>query len=88
MGRMGKSCRTSGEDINDESHTWRVIDDFSCPHPIDPAELDAVEAFLMQVVNAILTGADEIAPLHAVQKPPTATAPTRKRRKCPVLEKV
>jgi hypothetical protein len=86
MGRMGKSCRTSGEDIRDESHTWRVIDDFACPHPIDPAELDAVEAFLMQVVNAILSGEENIRPVEAVQKLPTATAPTHKRRKRPVLE--
>jgi hypothetical protein len=59
MGRMGKYCK-SGEDIHDESHTWRVVDDFGCPHPIDPAELDAVEAFLMPVVNAILSGADRL----------------------------
>jgi hypothetical protein len=54
MGRMGKSCRKSAEDIRDESHTWRVIDDFARPHPIDPAELDAVEAFLMPLVHTLL----------------------------------
>jgi hypothetical protein len=86
MGRMGNSCCKSGEEIHDESHTWRVIDDFACPHPIDPAELDAVEAFLMQVVNAILSGSDKIAPVEAVQKLSPATAPTHKRRKRPVLE--
>jgi len=86
MGRMGNSCCKSREDIHDESHTWRVVDDFARPHPIDPAELDAVEAFLMQVVNAILSGADKIAPVGAVQKVPAATAPTHKRRKPPVLE--
>ncbi len=86
MGRMGKSCRTSGEDLQDENHAWRVVDDFACPHPIDPAELDAVEAFLMQVVNAILSGAHKIEPVEAGQKLPTATAPTHKRRKRPVLE--
>jgi hypothetical protein len=83
---MGNSCRTSGEDIHDDRQAWRVVDDFACPHPIDPAELDAVEAFLMQVVNAILSGADKIALVEAVQKLPTASAPTHKRRKRPVLE--
>jgi hypothetical protein len=86
MGRMGNSCRKSGKDLQDENHAWRVVDDFACPHPIDPAELDALEAFLMQVVNAILSGADNIGPVDSVQKLPTATAPTHKRRKRPVLE--
>ena len=86
MVRMGKSCRKSGEDIHDESHTWRVVDDFACPHPIDPGELDAVEAFLMPVVNAILSGSDKVGPVEAAQNPQTATPPTHKRRKRPVLE--
>jgi hypothetical protein len=85
MGRMGHSGKP-GDDIQDDSHAWRVVDDFACPHPIDPAELDAVEAFLMPFVNAILSGARKIALMDADQKPPTATAPTHKRRKRPVLE--
>jgi hypothetical protein len=86
MGRMGNSCCKSSEEIHDEGRTWRVIDDFAFPHPIDPAELDAVEAFLMHIVNAILSGEGNIRPVEAVQKLPTATAPTHKRRKRPVLE--
>lgn len=35
--------------------TWRVIDDLS-GLPVEAAELDAVEAFLMAAVNAILRG--------------------------------
>ena len=59
MGRMGNSCRTSGEDIYDESHAWRVIDDLAHDHPISVAELDAVEAFLMPLVHTLLA-ADKV----------------------------
>jgi hypothetical protein len=85
-GAWAKSCRKSGEDIHDEDRARRVVDDFARDQPIDPAELDAVEAFLMPVVNAILSGADKIAPVDAIQKLPPATAPTHKRRKRPMLE--
>jgi hypothetical protein len=77
MGRMGKSCRKSGEEIHDKSHTWRVIDDFSCPHPIDPAELDAVEAFLMPLVNALLADGSGTQP---GKTNPNMPMPTHKRR--------
>jgi hypothetical protein len=86
MGRMGKSCRKSGEDIHDERCQWRVVDDFARDHPIGPAELDAVEAFLMRLVNAILSGSDNVGPVDTMQKPQPSTAPTHKRRKYPVLE--
>jgi hypothetical protein len=72
-GAWAKSCRKSGEDIHDEDRAWRVVDDFARDQPIDP-------------VNAILSGADKIAPVDAIQKLPPATAPTHKRRKRPMLE--
>lgn len=59
MGRMGNSCCTSGEAIHDESHAWRVIDDLAHDHPISVAELDAVAAFLMPLVHALLAGATD-----------------------------
>lgn len=39
-----------------DRRTWRVVDDFPSEVPVGPAELDAVEAFLMPLVNAILSG--------------------------------
>ena len=33
---------------------WRVIDDFPKDMPVDGAELDAIEAFLMPLVRQIL----------------------------------
>jgi hypothetical protein len=36
--------------------TGRVVDDFSRAHCNDPPELDAIEAFLMPQLNAILSG--------------------------------
>jgi hypothetical protein len=80
-------ARTPTRPSSDDGQPWRVVDDLARDCPVTPAELDAVEAFLMQVVNAILSGSDKIAPVEAVQKLPTATAPTHKRRKRPVLEK-
>jgi hypothetical protein len=41
------------EDIHDESRAWRVVDDLARDQSVDPAELDAAEAFLMPVVNAM-----------------------------------
>jgi hypothetical protein len=56
MRRMGKSCRKSSEDIHDESRAWRVVDDLARDQPVDPAELDAAEAFLMPVVGIVTSG--------------------------------
>jgi hypothetical protein len=40
----------------DDRHSWRVIDDLAHVHCIGAAELDALEAFLMPQLNAILSG--------------------------------
>ena len=55
MGRMGKSSASGGYSRRKPrvAHHRR----FSLPSSLDPAELDAVEAFLMQVVNAIIKNA-------------------------------
>jgi Resolvase, N terminal domain len=37
-----------------EGHLWRVVDDLTYEHPVTLAELDAVEAFLMPLVHALL----------------------------------
>jgi hypothetical protein len=49
------NARRNAEGLHDRQ-SWRVIDDLPRAHCIDPAELDAIEAFLMPQLNAILSG--------------------------------
>jgi hypothetical protein len=51
------SVRRAGETLCDDGHAWRVVDDLAHDHPVTPAELDAVEAFLMPLVHALLADA-------------------------------
>jgi hypothetical protein len=48
------NTRATAKRPEDDSQAWRVVDDIARPHGIDPAELAAVEAFLMSQLNAIL----------------------------------
>ena len=41
----------------DDGPSWHVVDDLPSFGPVGQAELDAVEAFLMPLVNAIRSGA-------------------------------
>ncbi len=54
IGQMGKIRNSSQNGARDDRQVWRVVDDFAPDLAIDPAELDAVEAFLVPLVNAIL----------------------------------
>jgi hypothetical protein len=47
--RARASTRPSSED----GHSWHVVDDLARDCPVTPAELDAVEAFLMPLVRAL-----------------------------------
>jgi hypothetical protein len=69
------NTRATAKRPEDDSQAWRVVDDIARPHCIDPAELDAVEAFLMSQLNAILA-----ADTKNVQKSRRPRASTRKRR--------
>jgi hypothetical protein len=40
--------------------TFRVIDDFPLPAPVGAAELDAIEAFLMPLVNALFADGSDV----------------------------
>jgi hypothetical protein len=76
MSEVRRQAKTSCDD----GHTWRVVDDLAHDCPVIPAELDAVEAFLMPLVHALLadrsdTQAGKINPNTA----PIPT-PTHKRR--------
>jgi hypothetical protein len=73
-------ARTPTRSSSDDRHAWHVVDDLSRDHPVTPAELDAVEAFLMPLVHALLSDAPHIQP--GKTNPDTAPTPptTHKRR--------
>jgi hypothetical protein len=73
-------ARTFTRRLCDDRPAWRVVDDLAHDCPVTPAELDAVEAFLMPLVHALL--ADRSDTLAGKTNPDTAPtpSPTRKRR--------
>jgi hypothetical protein len=46
-------ARTPTRSSLNGGHTWRVVADLARDCPVTPAELDAVEAFLMPLVHAL-----------------------------------
>ncbi len=54
---MRKDWHQPQRHSTEDMAAWRVVDDFPDDVPVTPAELDAVEAFLMPLVNAIMAGA-------------------------------
>jgi hypothetical protein len=73
-------ARTPTRPSSDDSHSWGVVDDLARDCPVTPAELDAVEAFLMPLVNALLADGSDAQP--GKTNPNTAPMPsqTHKRR--------
>jgi hypothetical protein len=67
--------------LDDDRQTWRVVDDLPRVDCIDPAELDAVEAFLMPQLSAILSGA-------GVERPATALRTDSQAPQYAALERV
>jgi hypothetical protein len=43
------------KELRDDRHGWQVVHNLSRDFPIDAAELDVIEAFLMPLVNAVLS---------------------------------
>jgi hypothetical protein len=76
------NTRATAKRPEDDSQAWRVVDDIARPHCIDPAELDAVEAFLMSQLNAILA-----ADTKNVQKVAAAARLDSEAPQYPALEK-
>ena len=70
MSKVRRLAKASCED----SHSWRVVDDLAHDCPVTPAELDAVEAFLMPLVHALLADAPDTRP--GKTNPNTAPMPT------------
>jgi hypothetical protein len=73
---------TRAKRSDDDSQAWRIVDDLSCAYCIDPAELDAVEAFLMSQLNAILA-----ADMKNVQNTAAASRADSEAPQYPALEK-
>jgi hypothetical protein len=73
-------ARTPTTASSDDSHTWRVVDDLARDHPVTPAELDAIEAFLMPLVHALLADASDTQPGKTISNPAPLPLPTHKRR--------
>jgi hypothetical protein len=71
-------ARPSTRPSCDDGPTLRVVDDLAHDYPIAAAELDAVEAFLMPLVHALLAERSE--PGKTVSNPATLPLPTHKRR--------
>jgi hypothetical protein len=67
---------------DNDPQAWRVVDDLARAHCIAPAELDAVEAFLMAQLNSILSDKTK-----GVQKIATASRGDSEAPQYPALEK-
>jgi hypothetical protein len=76
-------ARTRAKRPEDDCQAWRILDDLSRAHCIDPAELDAIEAFLMSQLNAILSGETK-----GVQKIAAASRADSEPPQYPALEKI
>ena len=72
-------ARTSTRPSSDDGHSWRVIDDLARDCPVTPAELDAVEAFLMPLVHALIADGLDTQP-GKTNADPSISRPTHKRR--------
>jgi hypothetical protein len=75
---MGSGRQSTGKS-RDEGE-WRVVDDLAHDHPITPEELDAVEAFLMPLVHALLADGATIQPGKTNFISAPIPIPTHKRR--------
>ncbi|WPP04528.1 hypothetical protein [Methylocella tundrae] len=64
---MGKVGHPSRQAAGDDRRARRVVDDFPADVSVGAAELDAVEAFLMPLVHAIMSGTPPAA--NGLEKP-------------------
>ncbi len=79
IARMSKVRRPTNSSC-DDGQTWRVVDDLAHDCPVTPAELDAVEAFLMPLVHALLADAPDTQPGKTSPHTAPIPTPTHKRR--------
>jgi hypothetical protein len=81
-------AQTPTRSSSDDCQPWRVVDDLARDHPVSPAELDAVEAFLMPLVHALLEDAPHIQRGKATPDTAPTPTPTHKRRNELLPEKI
>ena len=65
---MSSNQQLSEQESDARAEAWRVIDDLDDEVPISCAELEAVEAFLMRVVEAILADSSVDGPADSDEK--------------------
>jgi hypothetical protein len=73
-------ARTSTRLSCDDGPIWRVVDDRAHGCAISPAELDAIEAFLMPLVHDLLADTSDTEPGKTNPDAPPTPSPTHKRR--------
>jgi hypothetical protein len=83
---MDRVRRSTREPQNDCAR--RVVDDLAHDHPVTPAELDAVEAFLMPLVHALLADASATQPGKTNLETAPMPTTTHKRRNELLPEKI
>jgi hypothetical protein len=64
------TARASRKPSSDDDQPLLVIDDLARDCPVTPAELDAVEAFLMPLVHALLAETDKVPEVSLKQGKP------------------
>jgi hypothetical protein len=73
-------ARTPTRPSSDDGQPWHVVDDLAYDWPVIPAELDAVEAFLMPLVHALLAAESDTQPVKTTRDTAPMPSPTHKRR--------
>jgi hypothetical protein len=73
-------ARTPTRPSSDDGQPWHVVDDLARDCPVTPTELDAVEAFLMPLVHALLADASDTQPWKTNRDIAPMPSPTHKCR--------
>ena len=73
-------ARTHTRSSSDDGQPWRIVDDLAHDHPITSCELDAVEAFLMPLVHALLADSPGAQPGKTISSAAPNPLSTHKRR--------
>ena len=77
LAHMGSGRQSTGKS---DEREWRVVDDLAHEYPVTAVELDAVEAFLMPLVHALLADAASNQPGKTNPDIAPMPTPTHKRR--------
>jgi hypothetical protein len=81
-----RKVRKTAKMQDGESPIRYVVDDLAHDLPVTAAELDAVEAFLVPLVNALLSDQTGISPVKTTADAATTAVPAHKRLNALLLE--